>query len=152
MIWHPCWSWTRDCGSLPAPLETRFAVIRDSWSSLIRTATAAPPPGKPPGGAASGSPAGIIAWLSVSLAALSSGWAFVVNQLSDLDASQIWRGVGFVAAGILIAILVPVGIVALLKLRRQDLSSLLEGCGWAINARMRLTRSQRKHFTKRARF
>jgi len=40
-------------------------------------------------------------------------------------------------------------VVALIKLRRRDLSAILEGSGWAINARMRLTRRQSRFFTQR---
>jgi cytochrome c-type biogenesis protein CcmH/NrfG len=45
-------------------------------------------------------------------------------------------------------VLVPTAIVAALKLRRRDLSAILEGAGWAINARMRLNRRQRRQFTR----
>jgi hypothetical protein len=53
--------------------------------------------------------------------------------------------------GAALVVMVPVSLIAILKLRRQDLSALLEGCGWAINARMRPTREQRRQFTKPAR-
>jgi len=52
--------------------------------------------------------------------------------------------------GALVAIVsMPVTLLAVIKLRRRDLGSLVEGCGWAINARMRLTRAQRRYFTRR---
>ena len=38
-------------------------------------------------------------------------------------------------------------LLAWVKLRRRDLSALLEGSGWGINTRMRLTREQAKTFT-----
>ena len=38
--------------------------------------------------------------------------------------------------------------MAVKKLRRQDLSAILEGCGWAVNVRMGLDRAQRRHFTR----
>ena len=97
-------------------------------------------------------PAGVIAWLSVSVAALSSAWAFGVKQLAALSAGTILWGLAATVATLSMAVLVPVGTVAFLKLRRQDLSSLLEGSGWAINARMRLTPDQRRHFTRRPHF
>ena len=46
-------------------------------------------------------------------------------------------------------VVLPASLIAFLKLRRQDLSSLLEGCGWAINTSMRLSRAQRYQFTRR---
>jgi hypothetical protein len=39
--------------------------------------------------------------------------------------------------------------VAFVKLRRRDLSAILEGSGWGINARMRLTHQQSRFFTER---
>ena len=45
--------------------------------------------------------------------------------------------------------MLPTAIVAILKLRRRDLSAILEGSGWAINARMRLTFKQAHVFTCR---
>ncbi len=49
---------------------------------------------------------------------------------------------------ILVIVSVPTAVVAAWKLARRDLSSILEGCGWAINARMRLNRRQRQQFTR----
>ena len=43
-------------------------------------------------------------------------------------------------------------LVAWLKLRRRDLSAILEGSDWGINARMRLTHSQALEFTHRPDF
>ena len=53
---------------------------------------------------------------------------------------------------VILILLAPIALLAILKLRRQDLSSLLEGNGWAINSRMRLTRKQRKAFSRGGRF
>ena len=53
---------------------------------------------------------------------------------------------------IVLIVFVPTAIVAAFKLRRRDLSALLEGCSWAINARMRLDRQQRNQFTRRLPF
>ena len=81
---------------------------------------------------------------SISIAALSSAFAFITEKLAGVDAWKIG-----VAAGLLVlVVLLPTALVALLKLRRRDLSALLEGCGWAINGRMRLNRTQRKQFTR----
>lgn len=82
---------------------------------------------------------------SVSVAALSSAFAFITKQLSGLTGWQI-GGALLILAGV---VLVPTVLVAAIKLRRRDLSAILEGSGWAINARMRLTLGQRKQFTRR---
>lgn len=83
---------------------------------------------------------------SVSIAALSSAFAFVTSQLSR--ALQMPSYVIMALVLVLLVVFVPMAVVAALKLRRRDLSAMLEGCGWAINARMRLNRRQRRQFTR----
>ncbi|KPK59176.1 MAG: hypothetical protein AMK73_08805 [Planctomycetes bacterium SM23_32] len=82
---------------------------------------------------------------SVSVAALSSAFAFVTSALSDLTPLDVLYGLLIIA----VVVCVPTAIVAAFKLRRRDLSALLEGCGWAVNGRMRLDRVQRLQFTRR---
>jgi len=92
---------------------------------------------------ASASRRDILLGASVSIAAISSALAFITKTLSQVP---LWK----IGAGLLGAVglvLLPTVIVAAIKLRRRDLSAILEGCGWAINARMRLNRRQRKQFT-----
>jgi hypothetical protein len=93
---------------------------------------------------ASASRRDILLGASVSIAALTSAFAFITKTLAGL---QVWQVVvaALVAVGL---VLLPTAIVAAVKLRRRDLSAILEGCGWAINARMRLNRRQRKQFTR----
>ena len=96
--------------------------------------------GQPAGGTS-----GLLVGLSLSAAAISSAFAFVTKTLTGMAGHKVLLGF----AGAVLMVMVPVSLIAILKLRRQDLSSLLEGCGWAINARMRLTRALRRQFTKR---
>jgi hypothetical protein len=77
-------------------------------------------------------------------AALGSAFAFITKTFSSMGKQQILLSLA-AAVGIVVF---PITLVAFLKLRRQDLSSLLEGCGWAINARMRLNHKQRHQFTR----
>ena len=65
--------------------------------------------------------------------------------MAGLTALTILAGVG----GAILAVMTPTLIIALIKLRRRDLSAILEGSGWAINAHMRLTRAQSMYFTQR---
>ncbi len=93
---------------------------------------------------ASASRRDLLVGASVSIAALSSAFAFITKTLSGLGYQQILLALLVVVA----LVMLPTAIVAAVKLRRRDLSALLEGCGWAINARMRLNRAQRKQFTR----
>ena len=103
-----------------------------------------PPPAAPaktPGG-----PSALFVGLSLSVAAIGSAFAFITKTLAGLTRGQVVLGL----VGGIVVIMLPVTLTALIKLQRRDLSSLLEGSGWAINARMRLNRSQRKQFTMSA--
>jgi len=105
----------------------------------------APPTAAPAtAGQPASSRAGLLVGLSLSAAAVGSAFAFVTKTLAGLEYWQILAGIlgGALAVGI------PVSLIAIMKLRRQDLSSLLEGCGWAINARMRPNVAQRRQFTR----
>ncbi len=109
--------------------------LQKKTDALLKAPTAA---GGVPGG-----PAAILVGLSVSAAAIGSSFAFITKTLSDLSPQQVVLGL----LGAVLFISAPVVLLAVIKLNRQDLSSLLEGCGWAINARMRFDRAQRHQFT-----
>ena len=90
---------------------------------------------------------GLLAGGGIALAALGSSAAFVVKTFASLTWESTLAGILAAVA----AVAVPASLVAHLKLRRRDLSAILEASGWAINARMRLTRRQAEYFTLRAR-
>lgn len=104
-------------------------------------APASPPPAG--GGSSLARNGGLIAGGGIALAALGSSFAFITKTLADL---HWWQVISGLLAAIL-AVLIPSLIMAALRLRKRDLSCILEGSGWAINSRMRLTRSQRMTFT-----
>ena len=81
----------------------------------------------------------------VAIAALGSAVAFITKTLSGVPVWKIAIGIG----AAVLAVVLPTSIVAVLKLRKRDLSSILAGAGWAINARMRLTGRQSRYFTQR---
>ena len=107
-----------------------------------KAAPAAPQAGKPMSGAAAG---GLLMGAGVAVAALTSAMAYVAKTLAGV--SWLALLIGVLAAVLLV--MLPTSIVAFLKLRKRDLSAILEGSGWAINARMRLTRRQGRFFTRR---
>lgn len=81
----------------------------------------------------------------VAIAALGSAAAYITKTLTAISPFRITAFIIGTAAVLLFA----TSIVAFLKLRRRDLSAILEGSGWGINARMRLTFRQGRMFTKR---
>lgn len=118
-------------------LQTEFTkVIAQPAATPTPTPTAAP--------VAPGTQGGAFMGLCFVTAALGSAFAFITKTFSGMSKQSILLSLAAAAA----LVILPITLVAYLKLRRQDLSSLLEGCGWAINARMRLDRKQREHFTR----
>lgn len=81
--------------------------------------------------------------IGVACAAIGSSLAFISKTISGMSGFQIWMSV-IVA---ILALMLPISIIAIIKLNRQDLSSILEGCGWGINLRLRLDTKLRNQFT-----
>lgn len=114
-----------------------FTKVVSDPSALAAKPAAAPPVAKKE------DKSGMLLGASVAVAALGSAFAFISNTLANMTAGAIW--VTVICA--LFALLAPISILAMIKLRKQDLSSLLEGCGWAINLRMKLNSKLRGQFT-----
>jgi len=92
-----------------------------------------------------GASAGLLAGGGFALAAIGSSFAFITKTLAGLQIKTVFFALLILAA--LIAI--PAGIAAYYKLTRRDLSIILEGAGWGINSRMKLTKKQAACFTYR---
>ncbi|MCM8543345.1 MAG: hypothetical protein NE328_23955 [Lentisphaeraceae bacterium] len=73
---------------------------------------------------------------SLTFAALGSSFAYISSTFAKLE----WDQGMFAIAIAIIVITLPIVIVSSFKLHRRNMSSILEASGWAINARMRLTR------------
>jgi hypothetical protein len=133
-------------------IETAGLGAADRVQQAAKTPTAdgasATPeaPAAPP--APGGTPGGWLAGGGIAVAALGSSGAFVIKTLAGMSVWTILGGISSIA----LAILLPILLVAWLKLRRRDLSAILEGSDWGINARMRLTHSQALEFTHRPDF
>lgn len=97
-----------------------------------------------PVAAAAAGGGGIIAGSGVAIAAVGTAVTYFARTITSVSVWRLLAGLG-AALG---AVIVPMTILALLKLRRRDLSAILEGSGWAINLRMRLTRGQSAFFTQ----
>ncbi|MBQ6472405.1 MAG: hypothetical protein IJJ33_10505 [Victivallales bacterium] len=86
---------------------------------------------------------GAMLGMGVAFAALGSAIAFISKTVAGMTGFQIWMMV-FI---LILALLLPLSIIAIIQLNRQDLSSVLEGCGWGINLRLRLDTKLRSQFT-----
>ena len=105
------------------------------------------PAGAPVAGPSRGLMAGgLLMGGGVALAALGSAFAYIAKTLTNVKSYTTILAVVGIA---ILAVIVPTCLIAMRKLRRRDLSVILEGSGWAINARMRLTFRQQRYFTQR---
>jgi len=93
------------------------------------------PPAPPAPAAAPGSMSNALAMGGLAVAAVGSSVAFVANQLKALTLTDL---VSIILIAFLV-IAVPSGFVGWLKLRKRNIAELLEGAGWALNDRLRLT-------------
>ena len=85
----------------------------------------------------------LLAGGGVAIAAIGSSFAFITKTLAGLTfKTVIWALL--VVAGL---IAIPAAIATYYKLSRRDLSTILEGSGWGLNARMKLTKAQADTFT-----
>lgn len=87
---------------------------------------------------------GLLMGGGVAFAAVTSAVTFFIKTMGNLGPAKTLGGILMA----ILAVIAPASIIALLKLRRRDLSNVLEGVGWAINARMRLTFKQGHIFTE----
>lgn len=110
-------------------------------AALTRAPLPAPAaPAAPAPAAASTSAAGpamgnALAMGGLAVAAVGSSVAFIAAQLKALSVADL---LSIVVVGFA-AIAGPSGFVGWLKLRRRNLAQLLEGAGWALNDRLRVT-------------
>lgn len=119
---------------------------RASQALAQPAAGAGPSPGVQPGPKAS--TGGQLLGAGLAIAALGSAIAYITKTFAETNPLAIVGGL----AGAIMLVMLPISIVAILKLRRRDLSAILEGSGWAVNARMRLTRNQARFFTGRPKY
>ena len=130
--------------ALTSSAEKQFDESAERTMSAV--STAGEPPTTPAAGATTSGMAASAMLLGggVAIAALLSAMAYVGQVVAE-NPLAILLGV----VGAVLVLMLPTTIRAYLKLRQRDLSAILEGTGWAINARMRLTQRQALTFTAR---
>ncbi|MCK4533512.1 hypothetical protein KAU39_06955 [bacterium] len=84
----------------------------------------------------------------IAVAALGSAFAYITKALSQVKIIHIILTI----VGITAIIIIPSIIMGFLRLRRRNMSVVLEASGWAINTPMRLTVKLGRIFTRKAFF
>lgn len=125
------------------------SAARDSATrkeaSLIKADEAAKAPPKTPEPQNPANTTNLVIGLSLGFAAATSALALIFKAVIDTDPGKL-------ISGLLMVVLVIAAFSAFLgflKLRRRDLSTVLEACGWAMNLRMKLRRRLARLFTRR---
>ncbi|HYI00265.1 kinesin [Hyalangium sp.] len=118
-----------------------------STTAVVSTAVAAPPPAPTAAPAQGGGAAGLIAAGGIAFAAVGSALAFIVGQVKSLTLVDVLSAAIIIAA----IVMLPAGLFGWLKLRRRNLALLLEGSGWALNDRLKLTRGLAALVTRKPR-
>ena len=107
-----------------------------------------PPPAPPPAPAASpfagGGLQSSLVGGGIAFAAVGSSAAFALQTLSNTNPVNALLAV----AGVVFAVMLISGFLGWLKLRRRDVSTLLEASGWAFNVRIYLRRNLSLRFTR----
>ncbi|MFL5348362.1 MAG: hypothetical protein ACJ8AT_26500 [Hyalangium sp.] len=131
--------------SYPSP-GSSYPSLGSSYPSYGSYPTAQFPPG---GGGllALQGTIGRIVGASVAAAAIGSALAFIINQLRSVTLLEVL----FSLLIILASAMLPALLMAFIRIANRDLAVVLEGAGWAMNDRLRLTRRLGKLFTRRPR-
>ena len=79
----------------------------------------------------------------LAIAALGSSFAYITQALSEVRPVQVLMAL----LGLAMVILLPSIIAGFVKVRKRDMSGLLEASGWAVNVHMRLNMTMGRLFT-----
>ncbi|MBI2193765.1 MAG: hypothetical protein HYU36_17455 [Planctomycetes bacterium] len=127
--------------------SVKKSIEESAKAAPATPATAAPAPAAPAANRG-GAMRDMLVGGGVAVAALGSSFAFITSTLSQL---RIWHLLAWGIAGLSV-IVTPLIVLGVLKLRRRNVSPILEASGWAINANMRITASMGHLFTHFAHF
>ncbi len=122
--------------SMAGSAQKSFDDSANQAITAVQTVPTAKPPA--PGPAAPAAPSqlpGLLVGGGLAFAAISSAAAYIINTLLGLYLYKIIIGITIAV----ITVMGPILLLAWLKLRKRDLSAILEGSTWAINARLRMT-------------
>ncbi|MCK4851580.1 MAG: hypothetical protein KAS86_00555, partial [Candidatus Omnitrophica bacterium] len=122
-------------GQFAGFIKTQIDKFGSSGQGGLETALSRP--------SASGITRDLLLGGSIAIAALGTAFAFIVKALSQVKPVHVLAALG----GIIIIVLLPGIIMGVTRIRKRDLSVLLEASGWAVNVRMRLGSALGRLFT-----
>jgi len=79
----------------------------------------------------------------LAIAALGSSFAYITKALSQVKPTQVLSAL----LGLAMVVLLPGILAGFVKIRKRDMSGLLEASGWAVNVHMRINTKMGRLFT-----
>lgn len=79
----------------------------------------------------------------IAAAALGSSFAFITKTLSQIE----WWKLVVALVGILVVLMIPLIALGISRLRSRNIGPILEACGWAVNAKLKITTTMGSLFT-----
>jgi len=131
-IWE---SVTAPCRQVSGFIKAQVDKLNKFRDEKIQTTMAVP--------TSSGATRDLLLGGGIAIAALGSAFAYIIKALSQVKLSHVLG----LSLGIIVIVVLPGMIAGFIKIRRRDMSILLEASGWAINVRMRLSRALGRLFT-----
>lgn len=86
---------------------------------------------------------------SIAVAAIGGSGAYIAKAITDIVHQINWQQFALALLALAVLVFAPILVLAWLRLRRRDLTTMLEASGWAINARMYLRGGLGRLFTRR---
>jgi len=128
--------------SVKAPFQKFAAFVRkqtekmtkSSEEKLVSTASSA---------SASGTARDLMLGGGLAIAALGSSFAYITKALSEVKPIQVLIAL----LGLAMIVLLPGIFAGFVKIRKRDMSGLLEAAGWAVNVHMRINSTMGRLFT-----
>jgi len=109
-------------------------ITKSSEEKLVSTASS---------DSASGTARDLMLGGGLAIAALGSSFAYITKALSEVNPIKILLAL----LGLAMVIICPSIFAGYLRIRRRDMSDILEASGWAVNVRMRINSTMGRLFT-----
>lgn len=140
-FWAP---WKKMGEGIAAAVKKFLGDKQAKGEAAAQSALSAPPHAEGQGSQAGAAMASSVAAIGIGVGMVGAAFASVMAVISSMAWWQILAGI----AAIVAAVSLPSVILAWFKLRRRDISAVLNASGWAINRQMRFSVARARGFTR----
>jgi hypothetical protein len=142
-FWAP---WKKMGEGIAATVKKFLGDRQAKGEAAAQAALTTPPPTEGQNSQAGAAMASSVAAIGIGIGMIGAAFASVMAVVSSMSWWQILVGL----AAIVVAVSLPSVILAWFKLRRRDISAILNASGWAINRQMRFSVKRARGFTRLA--